>query len=302
MENEQNILSNAAASDDLAAGPAIVPDSSAAASDAASSVANAAFGDLAAGPSIVPDGTDGTDGSAATPGGSDNPAAASSAASPAADSASPASADAAPSLDVILASASPRRRQLLADAGVTFTVRASEVDEALDADLLADPREAAKKLAERKAGAVVQEVLAEGYTGMAAILGADTMVVLDGEIFGKPANLSHATHMLRRLSGRTHEVITAVSVWMVAAPDPEQVSLGFRTFADVARVTFRELSDEEIASYLRKGESFDKAGAYAVQGAGADLVARVEGDLDTVIGLPVGRLLREFPDFSRSSS
>ena len=221
---------------------------------------------------------------------------------PATDPASPASADAAPSLDVILASASPRRRQLLADAGVTFTVRASEVDEALDADLLADPREAAKKLAERKAGAVVQEVLAEGYTGMAAILGADTMVVLDGEIFGKPANLSHATHMLRRLSGRTHEVITAVSVWMVAAPDPEQVSLGFRTFADVARVTFRELSDEEISSYLRKGESFDKAGAYAVQGAGADLVARVEGDLDTVIGLPVGRLLREFPDFSRSSS
>ena len=221
---------------------------------------------------------------------------------PAADPASPASADAAPSLDVILASASPRRRQLLADAGVTFRVRASEVDEALDADLLADPREAAKKLAERKAGAVVQEVLAEGYTGMAAILGADTMVVLDGEIFGKPANLSHATHMLRRLSGRTHEVITAVSVWMVAAPDPEQVSLGFRTFADVARVTFRELSDEEIASYLRKGESFDKAGAYAVQGAGADLVARVEGDLDTVIGLPVGRLLREFPDLSCSSS
>ena len=299
MENEQNILSNAAASDDLAAGPAIVPDSSAAASDAAPSVANAAFGDLAADPAAVPDGTDG---SAATPGAADNPAAASSAASSATDPASPASADAAPSLDVILASASPRRRQLLADAGVTFTVRASEVDEALDADLLADPREAAKKLAERKAGAVVQEVLAEGYTGMAAILGADTMVVLDGEIFGKPANLSHATHMLRRLSGRTHEVITAVSVWMVAAPDPEQVSLGFRTFADVARVTFRELSDEEISSYLRKGESFDKAGAYAVQGAGADLVARVEGDLDTVIGLPVGRLLREFPDFSRSSS
>ena len=299
MENEQNILSNAAASDDLAAGPAIVPDSSAAASDAAPSVANAAFGDLAADPAAVPDGTDG---SAATPGAADNPAAASSAASSATDPASPASADAAPSLDVILASASPRRRQLLADAGVAFTVRASEVDEALDADLLADPREAAKKLAERKAGAVVQEVLAEGYTGMAAILGADTMVVLDGEIFGKPANLSHATHMLRRLSGRTHEVITAVSVWMVAAPDPEQVSLGFRTFADVARVTFRELSDEEISSYLRKGESFDKAGAYAVQGAGADLVARVEGDLDTVIGLPVGRLLREFPDLSCSSS
>ncbi|HIY84639.1 Maf family protein [Rubneribacter sp.] len=206
----------------------------------------------------------------------------------------------APALDVVLASGSPRRKQLLADAGVKFAVRVSEVDEALDADQLADPHEAVKKLAERKAGAVVQEVLAEGYTGMAAILGADTMVVLDGEIFGKPASLSHAKHMLRRLSGRTHEVLTAVSVWMVAAPDPEQVSLGFRTFVDAARVTFRDLSDEEIADYLRKGESFDKAGAYAVQGAGADLVARVEGDLDTVIGLPVNRLLREFPDLKTS--
>ena len=88
------------------------------------------------------------------------------------NAAPPASADAAPSLDVILASASPRRRQLLADAGVTFTVRASEVDEALDADLLADPREAAKKLAERKAGAVVQEVLAELFFG-----GVPSMVV-----------------------------------------------------------------------------------------------------------------------------
>lgn len=201
-----------------------------------------------------------------------------------------------PTIDVILASGSPRRKQLLEDAGVAFTVRVSEADETLDADQLADPPEAAKKLAERKAGAVVQEVLAEDYTGMAAVLGADTMVVCDGEIFGKPANLSHAKHMLRRLSGTTHEVITAVSVWMVAAPEPENISLGFRTFVESSRVTFRPLSDEEIDDYLRKGESFDKAGAYAIQGAGADFVKHVEGDLDNVIGLPVGRLLREFPD------
>lgn len=201
-----------------------------------------------------------------------------------------------PTIDVILASGSPRRKQLLEDAGVAFTVRVSEANETLDADQLADPPEAAKKLAERKAGAVVQEVLAEDYTGMAAVLGADTMVVCDGEIFGKPANLSHAKHMLRRLSGTTHEVITAVSVWMVAAPEPENISLGFRTFVESSRVTFRPLSDEEIDDYLRKGESFDKAGAYAIQGAGADFVKHVEGDLDNVIGLPVGRLLREFPD------
>lgn len=201
-------------------------------------------------------------------------------------------------LDLILASASPRRRELLEQAGVAFSVHASEVDESLEPDLLADPPEAAKKLAERKAGAVVQEVLAQDYVGMAMILGADTMVICDGEIFGKPENLDDAKRMLRCLSGRTHEVITAVSAWMIAAPEAEKLSVGFRTFTDTAQVTFRDLTDEEIADYLRKGESFDKAGAYAVQGAGADLVANVDGDLDTVIGLPVKRLLREFPDLA----
>ena len=210
----------------------------------------------------------------------------------------------APTFEVILASSSPRRRELLDAAGVKFTVRtpATPVDESLEPDLAADPEEAAKKLAERKAGAVIQEVLAENYTGMLIVIGADTMVVCEGEIFGKPVSLSDAKRMLRCLSGRTHEVLTAVSVWMVAAPEPENISLGFRTFVDRSAVTFRELTDEEIVDYLRKGESFDKAGAYAVQGAGADLVARVDGAMDTVIGLPVGRLLEEFPDFAGSAS
>ena len=106
-----------------------------------------------------------------------------------------------PALDIVLASASPRRKQLLEDAGVRFVVHASEVDETLEPDLLADPPEACKKLAERKAGAVVQEVLAEDYTGMAAVIGADTMVVCEGEIFGKPVSLSDAKRMLRRLYG-----------------------------------------------------------------------------------------------------
>ena len=128
-----------------------------------------------------------------------------------------------------------------------FVVHASEVDETLEPDLLADPPEACKKLAERKAGAVVQEVLAEDYTGMAAVIGADTMVVCE------PVSLSDAKRMLRCLSGRTHEVLTAVSVWMVAAPEPENISLGFRTFVDRSAVTFRELTDEEIVDYPRKG-------------------------------------------------
>ncbi len=205
---------------------------------------------------------------------------------------------AAPSFEVILASNSPRRRELLNAAGVKFTVRTpvTPVDESLEPDLAADPEEAAKKLAERKAGAVIQEVLAENYTGMLIVIGADTMVVLDGKIFGKPRSASDGKHMLRQLSGRTHEVITAVSVWMVAAPNAEDVSLGFRTFADISHVTFRDLTDEEITEYLRKGESFDKAGAYAIQGEGAALVDHYDGSLDTIIGLPATRLIKEFPD------
>lgn len=200
--------------------------------------------------------------------------------------------------EVILASNSPRRRELLDAAGVKFTVRTpvTPVDESLEPDLAANPEEAAKKLAERKAGAVIQEVLSENYAGMLIVIGADTMVVLDGKIFGKPRSASDGKHMLRQLSGRTHEVITAVSVWMVAAPNAEDVSLGFRTFADISRVTFRDLIDEEITDYLRKGESFDKAGAYAIQGEGASLVDHYDGSLDTIIGLPATRLIKEFPD------
>lgn len=200
--------------------------------------------------------------------------------------------------EVVLASGSPRRRELLDAVGVKFIVHtpATPVDESLEPDLAANPEEAAKKLAERKAGAVVQEVLAQNYTGMLIVIGADTMVVLDGKIFGKPRSLSDAKHMLRQLSGRTHEVITAVSVWMIAAPAAEDISLGFRTFADTSRVTFRDLTDEEIADYLARGESFDKAGAYAIQGEGASLVDHYDGSLDTIIGLPATRLIKEFPD------
>ena len=204
-----------------------------------------------------------------------------------------------PPLQIILASGSPRRRELLEGQGVCFIVRTPQtpVDETLEPDLLADPDEACKKLAERKAGAVVQEVLAEDFTGLAAIIGADTMVVCDGEIFGKPKNISDATRMLRKLSGRSHEVLTAVSVWMLAAPEVENISLGFRTFLDKSTVTFKPLTDKEIADYLRKGESFDKAGAYAAQGEGAKLIEKIDGSVSTVIGLPVERLLKEFPDF-----
>lgn len=201
--------------------------------------------------------------------------------------------------DVILASGSPRRHQLLQNAGVRFDVRSSDVDESLEPDLLRQPEEAVKKLAERKAGAVVQEVLAEDYTGLALILGADTMVVLDDEIFGKPHSRSEAKGMLRKLSGRTHEVMTAVSVWAVMAPEAEKLSLGFRTFVEKSQVTFKALEDVDIERYLDAGESYDKAGAYAIQGEGGKLVERYEGDYDTIVGLPVTRLLDEYPELRR---
>lgn len=202
-----------------------------------------------------------------------------------------------PPLRVILASKSPRRRDLLKEAGVKFTVRTpvEPVDESLDADELMMPVEAVKKLAERKAGALIQELIAENPQGLFMVLGADTMVVKGSEIFGKPRNLEDAKRMLSELSGVSHDVITAVSVWMLAA-DGDNVSLAYRTFADKSVVTFKELTEEGIVDYLRKGESFDKAGAYAIQGEGRSLVESYDGSLDTIIGFPVKRLIQEFPD------
>lgn len=201
-------------------------------------------------------------------------------------------------VNVILASASPRRRELLERAGVRFEVRTprEKVDETLSPDELATPVETCKRIAEKKAGAVVQELLAENPAGMFAVIGADTMVVLGAEIFGKPRNLDDAKRMLRALSGKTHQVITATCLWLISSDGADNVSVAYRTICDKANVTFKNLTEEEIAAYLACGESFDKAGAYAIQGEGAKLAERVEGDMDTVIGLPVGHLLEVFPD------
>jgi septum formation protein len=206
-----------------------------------------------------------------------------------------------PTLRVILASNSPRRHELLTKAGVKHTVHkpSTPIDETLDPDIAAMPAEAAKKLAEKKAGAVVQDLLATGLpSGMYAIIGADTMVVLGPKIYGKPRNLDDAKNMLSELSGNTHDVITGVSLWMLMIKPDDSISLGYRSFADKSQVTFKVLDDEQIANYLRKGESFDKAGAYAIQGEGAALVESTEGELDNIIGLPVTHLLRDFPDLA----
>lgn len=204
-------------------------------------------------------------------------------------------------LSIILASASPRRKQLLEREGVAARVLVSQVDESLTDDLRANPSEAVKVLAQRKAGVVAQEVLEQNFVGRVAIIGADTMVAQGGELFGKPKDHKQAVSMLRRLAGTTHEVLTGVSVWYIDAPEPQRVSMGYRSFVDSAKVTFYPLSDQAILEYLSKGESFDKAGAYAAQGHGRFLIERIEGDEDSVIGLPVKRLFEEFPDLKPCS-
>ena len=198
--------------------------------------------------------------------------------------------------DIILASGSPRRRELLAQAGVKFQVFQVKADESLTPNEEADAAQAAETLAERKAAAAVQAILAQPYLGQATIIGADTMVVLDGKIYGKPRSAEAAHATLRALSGKTHQVITGVSVWRLLYSGPDDVQVGRRNFNVTSNVTIKELSDDEIFAYVRTGESRDKAGAYGIQGEGAKLVASYEGDYDNIVGLPVTRLLELFPD------
>lgn len=200
-------------------------------------------------------------------------------------------------MDIVLASGSPRRKQLLEEAGVRFRVVPSDADESIDDELRADPEQAASAIADRKAGSVVQQLLAveEPLAEPVLVIGADTMVVLDGAVFGKPHSASEGKGMLRKLSGRTHQVITGVAVWLVAPGDGGKVSMSHKTFADISNVTFKHLPDDIIDAYLKKGESYDKAGAYAIQGEGRALVESYEGYYDNIVGLPVEHLLEMFP-------
>lgn len=189
---------------------------------------------------------------------------------------------------LILASASPRRRELLAELGLSFEVRASEIDEALAPEAPAPTL--ATTLARRKARDVADRVHAEEGAPGALILGADTLVVLDGRPLGKPASRDEARAMLRLLRGRSHEVVTAVA--LIEVPGGREVAETV-----VSRVRMRPYGEAEIDAYVATGEPDDKAGAYAVQGLGGRLVAGVEGSYTNVVGLPLeatARLLRAF--------
>lgn len=169
---------------------------------------------------------------------------------------------------LILASSSPRRKDILSLLGYPFEVRASDCDETLSGR--ESPEEAVKILSARKAFAVSRE-------SGEAVLGADTVVFLNGRILGKPKNREDAFNTLSFLSGKVHHVYTGVTL----ITDDKTLVL-----SDMASVEFKELSEKDINSYIDTGECFGKAGSYAVQGIGERLVAKTEGDFYTIVGLP----------------
>ena len=175
---------------------------------------------------------------------------------------------------VVLASASPRRRDLLNLIGIAHEVRPADIDETMR------PREAPRRYAERLAREKASAVATRDPDLIT--IGADTVVVIDRKVLGKPADPSDAARMLRLLSGREHTVITAVAV-----------SRGrkLRSAIEEVRVKFRRLRDDEIDEYIAMGEPMDKAGAYGIQGYGATIVERIEGDYFAVMGLPLVRLV-----------
>jgi septum formation protein len=173
---------------------------------------------------------------------------------------------------LVLASASPRRRDLLAGLGLRFEVRAAEADESpLPGEL---PSDLVERLAGAKAGAVTA-------TRDEVVIAADTVVVAGGDTLGKPVDADDAARMLRRLGGRTHHVLTGVAVRLGGALTTTVVSTD---------VTFRPLTEADIAWYVATAEPLDKAGAYAIQGAGGLFVERIAGSYHNVVGLPLAQL------------
>ena len=184
-------------------------------------------------------------------------------------------------MKIVLASQSPRRRELLGQMGLNITTKSPKIDE--NAYPAPDAETLVQILSREKARWV-----ARGEEPQTIVIGADTVVVLDGTVLGKPASPQQAEEMLTALSGRSHTVYTGVTVCQ-----GDKVV----TQAEETQVTFRPLTAPEIARYVRTGECMDKAGAYGIQGLGALLVAGIQGDYSNVVGLPVCRLGRILLDF-----
>lgn len=180
----------------------------------------------------------------------------------------------------IVASASPRRKEILQKAGYAFEVIPSDADESIDGEI--SPCEAVELLAFRKAQSV-----AEKHPD-AVVFGCDTVVVSDGVILGKPKDKADAFSTLKKLSGKTHEVITGVCITENGRSE---------SFYEVTKVTFYPLSDETVESYIDTDEVYDKAGSYGIQGFGSVLVEKIEGDYFSVVGLPISKTARLLSKF-----
>ncbi len=184
---------------------------------------------------------------------------------------------------IILASASPRRRELMGIITDNFEIITADVDETIEDGT--SPEKAVMQLSLKKA-----EAVSEKYRGR-TVIGADTVVVCDGRILGKPENRENACEMLKMLSGRTHFVFTGVTI-----TDGEKAD----TFFVSSDVTFFEMTDREILSYVESGEPDDKAGAYAIQGKGSLFVEKINGDYFNIVGFPVSEVNRHLKNFERT--
>lgn len=186
-------------------------------------------------------------------------------------------------MNLILASASPRRREILASLGVPFTVRTADADESCDIE---DEGARVEAIASKKCAATVALLMAEQPEGLPSdtvILASDTLVSVDGDFLGKPVDAADARRMVARLQGRAHHVCSGLAVWYRGRTV---------TAHDTTEVLFAPMDDAAIDAYIATGESFGKAGAYAIQGHAARYIAGIHGDYFNVVGLPVHRLCR----------
>ncbi|MBR3243540.1 MAG: septum formation inhibitor Maf [Parasporobacterium sp.] len=197
---------------------------------------------------------------------------------------------------IILASKSPRRHELLEMVGIPHEVITSDCDENISSS---SPSDMVCKLSSLKAGAVAEALTShrqksddgkETSIDSFLVIGSDTIVYLNGTVLGKPRDEKDAFRMLSELSGNTHSVFTGVTLFDTAAGRKE-------TFFEETKVTFYDVTEKEIADYIKTGDPLDKAGSYGIQGRGAFLVKRIEGDFFTVVGLPVAHLIRTLKEF-----
>lgn len=183
---------------------------------------------------------------------------------------------------IVLASKSPRRKELLKQIGLEYECIVSNKEEKVTSDI---PKDVVLELSNQKAEDVYQIIKEAAFNDDVVIIGADTVVALKSDIMGKPKDNDDAVKMLKKLNGNVHSVWTGVTIICKKGMEVDR-----KSFAEETRVFMNEMSEEEIEAYVKSGEPSDKAGAYAIQGIGAKFIQKIEGDYNNVVGLPVSKL------------